>query len=120
MNTTITKTTSAKAPKQRGRKQTTNSIRMSEAIYKMRASGMGLQAIADSYNKQKRRGNKTLSAAAVCARVKKFELQFPQRAAAILGQAPALPQPTAITGTVVAHERKGSVVKEHVRVPIAA
>lgn len=85
-----------KAKKQRGRKQTNNSIRMSRAMYILRnVHGLELHEIADKYNKEKRRkeAGKTLSPAAVCARVKKFELQFPNEVAQILGTAPAL-QPT--------------------------
>lgn len=67
-----------------------------------KVQGKELHEIADLYNGNKRRreAGKTLTPAAVCARVSKFGLQFPQEAAQILGQASqAAVEPTVETAT---------------------
>lgn len=74
--------------KRAGRVRTANSERMSEAMFKAKnVQGLTLQAIADKYNKDKRRqeAGKTLTAQAVYARIKDFAARNPEKVSEILG-----------------------------------
>ena len=86
-------TNTLETPAKRGRPLERNSVRMSEAIVKLRlVKGLTLQAIADKYNAKglvTANGDaRTFTPQAIKQRINEFQRRNPEAYAEILGQAP--------------------------------